>query len=152
MKSDKRIAENRGRCGRRLPRTDRDDGTRDCKSAANAGDVRRRGFGRLVHAAIIYGTDCPGGKGRRIMSLTPEISVELALAIRMCSVADVIAEFTRQVSKTLRVSAISSNLKGEGILDLKGAATYVAASWRELNLQRWYTAIAPRPPGSRKRG
>jgi hypothetical protein len=70
----------------------------------------------------------------------------------MCPVADVIAEFTRQVSKTLRVSAISSNLKGEGIKDLKGAATYVAASWRELNLQRWYTAIAPRPPGSRKRG
>jgi hypothetical protein len=60
----------------------------------------------------------------------------LALEIRMCSVADVIAEFTGQVSKTLRVSAISSNLKGEGIKDLKDAATYVAASWRELNLQR----------------
>jgi hypothetical protein len=36
----------------------------------------------------------------------------------------------------LRVAAISSNLKGEGIKDLKNAATFVAASWRELNLQR----------------
>jgi hypothetical protein len=70
------------------------------------------------------------------MSLTPEISVELALEIRMSSVADVSAEFTRQVSKILRVAATSSNLKGASIKDLKDAATYVAAVWRELNLQR----------------
>jgi hypothetical protein len=70
------------------------------------------------------------------MSLTPEISVELALEIRMSLAADVSAEFTRQVSKILQVAAISSNLKGASIKDLKDAATYVAASWRELNLQR----------------
>jgi hypothetical protein len=68
--------------------------------------------------------------------LTPEISVEMALEIRMCSAAVVSADFTRQVSKILRVAAISSNLKGEGIKDLKDVATYIAASWRELNLQR----------------
>jgi chromosome segregation ATPase len=36
----------------------------------------------------------------------------------------------------LRVAAVSSNLKGASIKDLKDAATYVAAAWRELNLQR----------------
>jgi hypothetical protein len=82
------------------------------------------------------GLTVSGGNVRRIMSLTPEISVELALEIRMCSAAVVSAEFTRQVSKILRVAAISSNLKGEGIKDLKDARTYVAASWRERNLQR----------------
>jgi hypothetical protein len=70
------------------------------------------------------------------MTLTPEISVDLALDIRMSSAADVSAEFTRQVSKILRVAAVSSNLKGASIKDLKVAATYVAAAWRELNLQR----------------
>jgi hypothetical protein len=70
------------------------------------------------------------------MTLTPEISVQLALDIRMSSEADVSAEFTRQLSKILRVAAVSSNLKGANIKDLKDAATYVAAAWRELNLQR----------------
>jgi hypothetical protein len=64
------------------------------------------------------------------MTLTPEISVDLALDIRMSSAADVSAEFTRQVSKNLRVAAVSSNLKGASIKDLKDAATYVAAAWR----------------------
>jgi uncharacterized coiled-coil protein SlyX len=54
----------------------------------------------------------------------------------MSSAADVSAEFIRQVSKILRVAAVSSNLKGASIKDLKDAATYVAAAWRELNLQR----------------
>jgi hypothetical protein len=71
-----------------------------------------------------------------MMTLTPEISVDLALDIRMSSAADVSAEFTRQVSKIVRVAAVSSNLKGASIKDLKDAATYVAAAWRELNLQR----------------
>jgi hypothetical protein len=70
------------------------------------------------------------------MTLTPEISVDLALDIRKSSAADVSTEFTRQVSNILRVAAVSSNLKGASIKDLKDAATYVAAAWRELNLQR----------------
>jgi chromosome segregation ATPase len=70
------------------------------------------------------------------MTLTPEISVDLALDIRMSSAVDVSAEFTRQVSKILRVAAVSSNLKGASIKDLKDVVTYVAAAWRELNLQR----------------
>jgi hypothetical protein len=82
------------------------------------------------------GSTVSGEKRRRIMTLTPEISVDLALDIRMSSAADVSAEFTRQVSKILRVAAVSSNLKGASIKDLKDAATYVAAAWRELNLQR----------------
>jgi hypothetical protein len=82
------------------------------------------------------GSTVSGGKRRRMMTLTPEISVDLALDIRMSSAADVSAEFTRQVSKIVRVAAVSSNLKGASIKDLKDAATYVAAAWRELNLQR----------------
>jgi hypothetical protein len=82
------------------------------------------------------GSTVSGGKRRRIMTLTPEISVDLALDIRTSSAADVSAEFTRQVSKILRVAAVSSSLKGASIKDLKDAATYVAAAWRELNLQR----------------
>jgi hypothetical protein len=82
------------------------------------------------------GSTLSGGKRRRITTLTPEISVQLALDIRMSSEADVRAEFIRQVSKILRVTAVSSNLKGANIKDLKDAATYVAAAWRELNLQR----------------
>jgi hypothetical protein len=62
--------------------------------------------------------------------------VELALEMRMSSAADVSAEFTRQVSKILRVAAISSNLKRASIKNLKDAAIYVDAAWRELNLQR----------------
>jgi chromosome segregation ATPase len=62
--------------------------------------------------------------------------VELALEIRMSSAVDVSAAFTRQVNKILRVAAISSNLKGASIKDLKDAAIYVAAAWSELNLQR----------------
>jgi hypothetical protein len=82
------------------------------------------------------GSTVSGWKRRRIMSLTPEISVELRLEIRMSSAADMSAEFTRQVSKILRVAAILSNLKRTIIKDLKDAATYVAVAWRELNLQR----------------
>jgi hypothetical protein len=67
------------------------------------------------------------------MTLSPEISVDMALDIRMSSAIDVSAVFIRQVSKILRVAAVSSNLKGASIKDLTDAATYV---WRELNLQR----------------
>jgi hypothetical protein len=80
------------------------------------------------------GSTVSGGKRRRIMSLTLEIFVELALEIRMSSAADVSAEFTKQVSKIL--AAISSNLKRTNIKVLKDAASYVAAAWWELNLQR----------------
>jgi hypothetical protein len=82
------------------------------------------------------GSTVSGGKRRRMMTLTPEISVDLALDIRTSSAADVSAEFTRQVSKILRVAAVSSSLKGASIKDIKYAATYVAAAWKELNLQR----------------
>jgi hypothetical protein len=75
------------------------------------------------------GSTVSGGKRRRIMSLTPEISVELALEIRMSSATDVSSEFTRQVSKILRVAAISSNLRGASIKDLKDAATYGRVTW-----------------------
>jgi hypothetical protein len=82
------------------------------------------------------GLTVSGWKRRRMMTLTPDISVDLALDIRTSSAADVSAEFTRQVSKILRVAAVSSSLKGASIKDLKDVATYVAAAWRELNLQR----------------
>jgi hypothetical protein len=38
-----------------------------------------------------------------------------ALDIRMSSAADVSAEFTRQVSKILRVAAVSSNLEEQAL-------------------------------------
>jgi hypothetical protein len=44
------------------------------------------------------------GKKRKLMSLTPDVSEELALEIRTSSVADVSAKVTQQISEIMRVA------------------------------------------------
>jgi hypothetical protein len=51
------------------------------------------------------------GKKRRLISLTPDVSEELEMEVRMSSTADVSAEVTRQIAEIIRVAKTSSNLK-----------------------------------------
>jgi hypothetical protein len=75
------------------------------------------------------------GKKRRLISLTPDVSEELAMEVRMSSAADVSTEVTRQVVEIMRVARTSSNLKGTYVKALKDAAGYITTAWQNQALQ-----------------
>jgi hypothetical protein len=75
------------------------------------------------------------GKKRRLISLTSDVSEELAMEVRISSAADVSAEVTRQVAEIMRVAKTSSNLKGTYVNALKGAADYITTMWQNQALQ-----------------
>jgi hypothetical protein len=50
-------------------------------------------------------------KERILVSLTSDISQELAMEVRMSSATDVSAEVTRQIAEIMRFATTSSNLK-----------------------------------------
>jgi hypothetical protein len=75
------------------------------------------------------------GKKRRLISLTPDVSEELEMEVRMSSAADVSAEVTRQIAEIIRVAKTSSNLKGTYVKALKDAAGYITTAWQNQMLQ-----------------
>ena len=76
------------------------------------------------------------GRKRRLVSLTPDISEELAMEVRTSSAADVSAEGTRQDAGIMRVATTSSNLKGTYVKALKDAACYINTAWQNQALKR----------------
>jgi hypothetical protein len=75
------------------------------------------------------------GKKRRLISLTPDISEELEMEVRMSSAADVSAEVTRQIAEIIRVAKTFSNLKGIYVKAIKDAAGYISIAWQNQMLQ-----------------
>jgi hypothetical protein len=73
------------------------------------------------------------GKKRKLAppSLSPDISKKLLLEIGTSSPADVSAEHGRQVAVVMKVAVNSTNLKGTYIRDLKNAAAFFRAAWRD---------------------
>jgi hypothetical protein len=70
-----------------------------------------------------------GEKKRKLTSLTPDVSEELALEVRTCLPAD---EVTRQLSEIMRVATTSANLKRT----LRDAASYITTAWRDQAAKR----------------
>jgi hypothetical protein len=75
------------------------------------------------------------GKKRRLVSLTPDVSEELAMEVRMSSAVHVSAEVTWQVAEIMRVAKTSSKLKGTYVKALKDATGYITTAWQNQALQ-----------------
>jgi hypothetical protein len=78
------------------------------------------------------------GKKRKLAppSLPPDISEKLLPEIGTSSSVDVSAEHARQVAVVMKVAVNSTNLKGTYIRDLKNAAAFFSAAWRDRTRKR----------------
>jgi hypothetical protein len=78
------------------------------------------------------------GKKRKLAppSVSPEVSEKLLQEIGTSSPADVSAEHARQVAIVMKVAINSTNLKGTYIRDLKNAAAFFSAAWKDKTRKR----------------
>jgi hypothetical protein len=92
----------------------------------------------IISRSSVASSPPVSGKKRKLApsSVSPKVSENLMQELGTSSPADVSAEHARQVAIVMKVAINSTHLKGTYIRDLKNAAAFFSAAWKDKTRKR----------------